>query len=95
MQVASLGELAQALHVGFSPDEIVFDSPAKTSSELRYELLVMDLCNSGTGGSVAFLAGTHEADDVMSGTDSPARWQAGALSHCRCCQLTRKNTTAT
>jgi diaminopimelate decarboxylase len=35
VQAASLGELQQALHVGFPPDRIVFDSPAKTRSELR------------------------------------------------------------
>jgi hypothetical protein len=34
-QAASLGELAQALHVGFDPHHIVFDSPAKTVQELR------------------------------------------------------------
>eukprot|EP00878_Enallax_costatus_P035087 GHUV01039058.1.p1 GENE.GHUV01039058.1~~GHUV01039058.1.p1 ORF type:complete len:169 (+),score=34.24 GHUV01039058.1:428-934(+) len=37
-EAASLGELAQALHVGFTPDKIVFDSPAKTLAELRYAL---------------------------------------------------------
>lgn len=36
--MASLGELAQALHVGFPPDRIVFDSPAKTRAELAYAL---------------------------------------------------------
>lgn len=35
LQAASLGELRQALHVGFAPRDIVFDSPAKTCSELR------------------------------------------------------------
>jgi diaminopimelate decarboxylase len=34
-QAASLGELAQALHVGFDPQRIVFDSPAKTLQEIR------------------------------------------------------------
>eukprot|EP00775_Hariotina_reticulata_P014311 gene14311-38_t len=37
-EAASLGELAQALHCGFPPEHIVFDSPAKTMSELRYAL---------------------------------------------------------
>ncbi|KIZ00782.1 diaminopimelate decarboxylase [Monoraphidium neglectum] len=37
-EVASLGELAQALHVGFPPDRIVFDSPAKTAAELEFAL---------------------------------------------------------
>lgn len=37
-EVASEGELAQALAAGFSPDEIIFDSPAKTRSELRQAL---------------------------------------------------------
>lgn len=35
MQAASLGELQQALWVGFAPDRVVFDSPAKTVAELR------------------------------------------------------------
>jgi diaminopimelate decarboxylase len=34
-QAASLGELQQALRVGFAPDRVVFDSPAKTLSELK------------------------------------------------------------
>ncbi|MFC7859327.1 diaminopimelate decarboxylase [Arthrobacter koreensis] len=37
-EVASEGELAQALAAGFSPQEIVFDSPAKTARELRQAL---------------------------------------------------------
>jgi diaminopimelate decarboxylase len=36
--VASLGELAQALRVGFDPSKVVFDSPAKTRAELAYAL---------------------------------------------------------
>lgn len=39
-EVASEGELAQALAAGFSPDRIVFDSPAKTGRELRQSLLL-------------------------------------------------------
>jgi hypothetical protein len=35
-QAASLGELQQALQVGFPPERIVFDTPAKTRSELRW-----------------------------------------------------------
>lgn len=35
-EAASLGELQQALRVGFAPDRVVFDSPAKTVAELRY-----------------------------------------------------------
>lgn len=38
LQVASLGELAQALHVGFAASHIVFDSPAKTVQEIEYAL---------------------------------------------------------
>ncbi|KAF6260810.1 diaminopimelate decarboxylase [Scenedesmus sp. NREL 46B-D3] len=37
-EAASMGELQQALHVGFPPNRIVFDSPAKTRSELRFAL---------------------------------------------------------
>ncbi|WP_432034756.1 diaminopimelate decarboxylase [Streptomyces cucumeris] len=37
-EVASPGELAQALAAGFPPDHIVFDSPAKTGAELEYAL---------------------------------------------------------
>lgn len=37
-EVASAGELAQALAAGFTPDRIVFDSPAKTRAELRQAL---------------------------------------------------------
>ncbi|MFF3411218.1 diaminopimelate decarboxylase [Streptomyces sp. NPDC002742] len=33
-EVASAGELAQALEAGFEPEHIVFDSPAKTRAEL-------------------------------------------------------------
>jgi diaminopimelate decarboxylase len=35
LQAASLGELQQALRVGFPPERVVFDSPAKTITELR------------------------------------------------------------
>ncbi|WP_330292060.1 diaminopimelate decarboxylase [Streptomyces sp. NBC_00576] len=37
-EVASAGELAQALAAGFTPEQIVFDSPAKTRAELRQAL---------------------------------------------------------
>ncbi|MFF7641108.1 diaminopimelate decarboxylase [Streptomyces canus] len=37
-EVASAGELAQALAAGFAPEQIVFDSPAKTRSELTQAL---------------------------------------------------------
>ncbi|KAI8473435.1 MAG: Orn/DAP/Arg decarboxylase 2 [Monoraphidium minutum] len=37
-EVASLGELAQALHVGFPPGRVVFDSPCKTRAELAFAL---------------------------------------------------------
>lgn len=37
-EVASEGELEQALTAGFEPEEIVFDSPAKTFRELRMAL---------------------------------------------------------
>ncbi|MBB5939415.1 diaminopimelate decarboxylase [Streptomyces zagrosensis] len=37
-EVASPGELAQALAAGFAPDRIVFDSPAKTRAELVHSL---------------------------------------------------------
>ncbi|MCX2969305.1 MULTISPECIES: diaminopimelate decarboxylase [Streptomyces] len=37
-EVASPGELAQALAAGFAPERIVFDSPAKTRAELRRAL---------------------------------------------------------
>ena len=37
-EVASEGELAQALAAGFTPEEVVFDSPAKTGRELRQAL---------------------------------------------------------
>ncbi|MGW7360336.1 diaminopimelate decarboxylase [Streptomyces sp. NPDC054802] len=37
-EVATGGELAQALEAGFAPERIVFDSPAKTSAELELAL---------------------------------------------------------
>jgi diaminopimelate decarboxylase len=37
-EVASPGELAQALAAGFAPEQIVYDSPAKTHSDLRQAL---------------------------------------------------------
>lgn len=37
-EVASAGELGQALAAGFAPEQIVFDSPAKTPAELRQAL---------------------------------------------------------
>lgn len=37
-EVASPGELAMALEAGFDPSRIVFDSPAKTRTELRHAL---------------------------------------------------------
>jgi diaminopimelate decarboxylase len=37
-EVASLGELGQALRAGFAPARIVFDSPAKTWGEIRLAL---------------------------------------------------------
>lgn len=37
-EVASPGELAQALAAGFAPEQIVYDSPAKTRSDLRQAL---------------------------------------------------------
>ncbi|MFE2581606.1 diaminopimelate decarboxylase [Streptomyces sp. NPDC059378] len=37
-EVASAGELAQALEAGFDPARIVFDSPAKTRQELAWAL---------------------------------------------------------
>ena len=37
-EVASEGELAQALAAGFPPERIIFDSPAKTRPELRQAL---------------------------------------------------------
>lgn len=37
-EVASPGELEQALAAGFTPDRLVFDSPAKTVEELEFAL---------------------------------------------------------
>ncbi|MCE7079631.1 diaminopimelate decarboxylase [Streptomyces sp. ST2-7A] len=37
-EVAGAGELSRALEAGFPPERIVFDSPAKTLSELRWAL---------------------------------------------------------
>jgi diaminopimelate decarboxylase len=37
-EVASPGELEQALAAGFTPDRLVFDSPAKTVAELEFAL---------------------------------------------------------
>jgi diaminopimelate decarboxylase len=37
-EVASPGELAQALDAGFAPEQIVFDSPAKTRAEIELAL---------------------------------------------------------
>ncbi|KXZ55727.1 hypothetical protein GPECTOR_2g1277 [Gonium pectorale] len=47
-EVASLGELRQALHCGFPPDRVVFDSPIKTAEELRFALRAGS-CRGGPG----------------------------------------------
>lgn len=39
-EVASAGELAQALTAGFTPEELVFDSPAKSRAEIESALAV-------------------------------------------------------
>ena len=49
-KVASPGELHQALHCGFPPHHIVFDSPAKTRAELE-----LALSTGGVGCRVAGL----------------------------------------
>ena len=37
-EVASAGELHQAIRAGFTPSQIVYDEPAKTEATLRYAL---------------------------------------------------------
>jgi len=38
VEAASLGEVKLALHLGFSPEMIVYDSPVKTAEELEFAL---------------------------------------------------------
>ncbi|MEI7896338.1 MAG: diaminopimelate decarboxylase [bacterium] len=38
VESASAGEVAMALHAGYRPDQVVFDSPVKTISDLKFAL---------------------------------------------------------
>ena len=61
LQAASRGELAQALEVGFPPERVVFDSPAKTRAELEYALsagVAVNMDNFQVG-ACAYICLTH------------------------------------
>jgi diaminopimelate decarboxylase len=67
-EVASPGELAQALAAGFPPDRIVLDSPAKTHDELQEALALGVAVNADNLQELdridALLAGTETASVV-------------------------------
>ena len=69
-EVASPGELELALSVGFTPDRIVFDSPAKTWAELRR---AVDLGVSINVDNFDELARLDELLDDRDGTAASAR----------------------
>lgn len=69
-EVASAGELAQALAAGFTPHELVFDSPAKSRSEIEAALAAGIALNADNFQEVeridAFMAraGTETRSDI-------------------------------
>jgi diaminopimelate decarboxylase len=64
-EVASAGELAQALTAGFTPGDLVFDSPAKTRAEIEAALTAGIAVNADNFQELAridaFLAKPHAA----------------------------------
>lgn len=67
-EVASAGELAQALTAGFSPEELVFDSPAKSRTEIESALAAGIAINADNFQELdridAFMAGFTSASDI-------------------------------
>lgn len=59
-EVASKGELELALESGFSPDRIVFDSPAKTRTELRRAVEL------GVSMNIDNFEELHRVDQILS-----------------------------
>ncbi|MFF4648557.1 diaminopimelate decarboxylase [Streptomyces sp. NPDC001380] len=66
-EVASPGELAQALAAGFTPEELVLDSPAKTRPELTAALA------AGIAVNIDNFQELERVDAVMSGPGSRSR----------------------
>lgn len=64
-EVASPGELALALTAGFSPEHIVLDSPAKTTSELEYALAL------GISFNIDNLDELYRVDELVTETSRP------------------------
>ncbi|MEU7470500.1 diaminopimelate decarboxylase [Streptomyces sp. NPDC044984] len=66
-EVASAGELAQALEAGFAPAHIVFDSPAKTRAELARALSLGIAVNADSFQELARL------DEILAARRSDSR----------------------
>ncbi len=66
-EVASAGELAQALAAGFDPADIVFDSPAKTRAELAHALRLGVAVNADSFQELARL------DEILATRPSASR----------------------
>ncbi|MBT2527951.1 diaminopimelate decarboxylase [Streptomyces sp. ISL-99] len=79
-EVASAGELAQALDAGFEPAQIVFDSPAKTRAELVQALTLGIAVNADSFQELSRLdeiLATHRSDSRIGVRINP---QVGAGS---------------
>lgn len=67
-EVASAGELAQALTAGFAPEDLVFDSPAKSRAEIESALAAGIALNADNFQELdridAYLAGACSASDL-------------------------------
>ncbi|MFD1828393.1 diaminopimelate decarboxylase [Streptomyces desertarenae] len=66
-EAATAGELAQALEAGCPPESIVFDSPAKTTAELRWAL------DRGVAVNVDNFQELSRIDAVLAGRTSRSR----------------------
>ncbi|MGQ4405625.1 diaminopimelate decarboxylase [Streptomyces hayashii] len=66
-EVASAGELAQALAAGFTPKQIVFDSPAKTRAELLHALELGAAVNADNFQELSRI------DDILAARSSDSR----------------------
>jgi diaminopimelate decarboxylase len=66
-EVASPGELAQALAAGFAPERIVFDSPAKTRFDLDRALAL------GVAVNVDNFQELSRVDEILAGRSSTSR----------------------
>ncbi|MFF9774965.1 diaminopimelate decarboxylase [Streptomyces sp. NPDC013978] len=66
-EVASTGELAQALAAGFAPERIVFDSPAKTRADLDRALAL------GVAVNVDNFQELRRVDEILASRSSTSR----------------------